>query len=992
MARYVPDVDFAALPPVRGDIALVVDTSAGGDESARSLRSATAEAILRALSPDDRFTLLSVDVAATVLYPKEGMASATPDDIARALERLSEHTAAGATDLAAMFEPSLARLHGGEQPAIVYVGDGSPTSGEWTPEALTERLRRSLTGSRARLFCVGVGADARHDLMGHLSRTGGGRYLRVDEPDDTTARALQLASLIKTPTITDIELDLGAGLDQPFYSASGTLSRGEELVLLARTHHPLPKTASVRGRIAGKDFKTDYQVEAASSVVTGLVPRFWAGEYVRQLLGSGLSADDHRSKVLELGIDYGLMTPYTSILALESEEAYTRQNVKRRSSPLRGVRLTALENDDQERRLVERLNPASVPASMVGCQSQSREEASAQADFKDQGGGTRATKEAPTVMSRSRSATAAPAPAATAGRAGVESQNAFAGDPSAPAEPASDLPADPSGYGNAHGGLGITGGESGGGRSDGVGLGSIGTMGHGGAPSAPPPPAAAPRPIAASAAGVRASADAFGNQRAPGGAAVRKTAPRDTEKHKGADVKNLADKERVEAGKVATLTSPALVSIARRPPARCSDAASRPLPERIMLWERRLKGVTRGVELVQQYELARSGCELPDWRDQSALLDMIQKRIDTEESVEVVLSHFAGEQEAQKFVARSVLRRTVDLRVAAAVSRVLFGGRIDWADVDRQLLETPKPADKLDKLRKAMLVAPGDPSGEARLVRLLADTGQVSEALSHGRRLRDRGLMTPLLAQCLGDVLAQAGERDEALRTYSEIVEFDPANPASRRVLGDAFLRHGWYAAAYRQYRTLADLESKNPLNWLRLASAAAGSGRIDEALRIEREVAADEGSPGPNDPRLWARLWSAARLGLLLDDPTPAGGKQAIDSIVRKLKELQLWSGPGTLALLTWEDLDASLVLAGKEAGKESLAGEMTDAAPTGLDGLLLSKEAWDKRSWSVRWRSDARARPVKFALVELSWDGKTFAVKIHRGEVKPDQQDAPL
>jgi Ca-activated chloride channel family protein len=277
-------------------------------------------------------------------------------------------------------------------------------------------------------------------------------------------------------------------------------------------------------------------------------------------------------------------------------------------------------------------------------------------------------------------------------------------------------------------------------------------------------------------------------------------------------------------------------------------------------------------------------------------------------------------------------------------------------------------------------------------VRLLAQTGQVTEALSHGRRLRDRGFMTPLLAQHLGDVLAISNEKEEALRTYSEIVEFDPSNPASRRLVGDSFLRHGWYPAAYRQYRTLADLDPKNPLNWMRLAAAAAGTGRIDEALRLEREVSSGEGSPGPNDPRLWARLWSAARLGLLLQDPTPAGGKTAVDSIVRKLKELQLFSGPGTLALLTWQDLDASLVLTGKEAEKDKLAGEVTDAGASGLYGLLVSTDAWNRNTWSARFKSDPRGRSVKFSVVELNWDGKAFSVKVKPGEVKPEAVEAAI
>jgi tetratricopeptide (TPR) repeat protein len=218
------------------------------------------------------------------------------------------------------------------------------------------------------------------------------------------------------------------------------------------------------------------------------------------------------------------------------------------------------------------------------------------------------------------------------------------------------------------------------------------------------------------------------------------------------------------------------------------------------------------------------------------------------------------------------------------------------------------------------------------------------------------------------------------------VVEFNGNDPLSRRVLGDIYLRNGWYDAAYRQYRTLTDLDAKNASSWLRLAAAAAGAGRVDEALRIEREVQTGEGSPGPDDPRYWARLWSAARLGALLDDPKAAGGAGAKDPIARKLKELGLFSGPGTLALLTWEDHDAKLVLGAADEKKETLVGEPTDAAPTGLYAVLLGQGAWDKQAWAVRWASDAPLRAVQFSVIRLSWDGKSFSVNVVRSAIKQD------
>ena len=122
------------------------DALGGGDEAARQLKATTAEAILRALSEDDQFALVSLDVKPTVLHPKKGLAAAEEKEIATALEKLAEHSSGGATDLASSFSVSLERVHGAEQPAVVYVGDGVATSGEMTGEQLVERLRRAAAG------------------------------------------------------------------------------------------------------------------------------------------------------------------------------------------------------------------------------------------------------------------------------------------------------------------------------------------------------------------------------------------------------------------------------------------------------------------------------------------------------------------------------------------------------------------------------------------------------------------------------------------------------------------------------------------------------------------------------------------------------------------------------------------------------------------------------------------------------------------------------
>lgn len=947
MARYIPDTDWSKIPEPPGDVAVVVDTSASGDEAVRQQKAVATEATLRALSKNDKFVLIAVDSSPTVLWPKDGLAEANDKEIASALGKLAEHASAGATDLGAMFDSALGRLHGTEQPAVVYIGDGLATSGEVAADRLSERLRRSLSTSRARLFTVAVGSQSNLGLLRELARQGGGQSFRIDRTETATSEVLRLASAIKTPTITDLSIDLGAGLDEAMVTASGKISRGEEVMLLARTHHALPKEATIKGRVGGKDFTINYPITMMQGPSTSLVPRLWAAEKIRRLLGEATDPDELRGKIVEIGLDYGLMTPYTSILALESESAYIQQGIRRRNSPLRGTRLTMLDMATERQWMDAAANP--IPAVMFGCSKSEDAPASAVAA-------------APPPMAVAQSPVTADEQMAPGTRAkGEEGSLAAVPEPApialnqptrGPAIVANNLePADAKPE--------SVEGEAKRGPSGGDGWAAKPVGGFVGVPGAAPPPAP-----------TSAISDGRGDLIRPSSGSTGKIT-QNTKSDGKADKSKLAFNDR-------EIQKPQFRTIAPIAPALpCSDVARRPLADRIVMWSKRLKGEMDGATLVSRYEAARNTCEIPDWRAEQALLDLIQQKARTEEAVLALLGRLARTPDTQRYVAQAILRRTVDPRITAAVRRTLFGDRISWETVDAELASITDVEQKLTVLRERMLVAPGDPEGEYRIVRLLGDAGKKDDALAHGRRLRDRGLMSPQLALSLGDVLAQQGFEDEALRTYSEIVEFDPQSPDSRRLLGDVFLRHHWYAAAYRQYKTLTDLRANDPAAFLRLAFAAAGSGRVDEALRIERQVASAEGTPGPRDPRLWARLAAAAQLAKLLDGEGKPPEPALADGMSRKMKELSLFSGPSVIAILTWDDLNVELVLVGKEGDKDAALPELAESASVGISAVEVPLGDESRYTFAAKWRSK-KTREVAATLHSIVWDGKAFRVKI--------------
>jgi len=954
MLRYTPDVDWTVRAEQRADVVVVVDTSAAGDPESRALKTATAEAVLRALAVDDRFALVSLDVQSEVLHPATGLAPAEPEEIAAALERLSEHANGGATDLADFFDVALARLHDGAQPAVVYIGDGRATSGELTGDQLRERLRRTLATSRARLFTVAVGSDANVALLDELARTGGGQSLRVGHADEATERALRLASALKTPTITGLQIDAGAGLDDVMISGGGKVSYGGQITLLARTHHPLPRTVRVSGSLGGKDFERTHTLHVDDGATAALVPRFWAHEQMRRELGSVADPAQTRGRLLRLGLDYGLMTPFSSILALESEAHYAARGIARNCSPMRGVRLADVAGggrwdansyggcgnsgvDDvtatsAARRVIELITPPTPPSPHRGGP-----------------GAHKTTADAGPAYPGDRQAEGAYVDYDEADEPVVreDSRDSYGVGP----DREESLGRDPFGglAGSGKGSLGTDGGGGGGyGRTLGTGEGTRGSYDDG--------------------------RDKRRRDRRELSSGPRIHTPRPAPEDR-----DLVPTPPIDPALGLELPPEPIERITYV--ASCSDWARRPLWDRTVVWKKRLRSAGPD-ELLDRYFSARAACELPDWRSEATFLRAMVPYLDGRGQAIEVLSAFDGAPDTQRFVARLILRGTVDPHLVAAVESVLFGDRIRWPDVDLELASIEDPDARIERLREVMARVPGDSRGAIRLVRLLARAERLEELTVQSRRLREQGIMTPLLARELGDVLAARGMDGEAVRAYSEIVEFNPESLRTRKLLGDIYLGHGWYEQAYRQYASIDRAAPDHAEILLRMATAAHGQGRVDEALRIERRVASAPGSPGPEDSRRWARLLSAARIAELLET---AEDEALRDGMRRRLKELQHFRAPGTLVLLSWQDLTVELELGVAREGRALVLGDATDAAPVGVSAVMLPPVALDGLDLSAQLRGLPRDRALEVTIHTITWAGGEFEVASRTAELAP-------
>jgi Ca-activated chloride channel family protein len=237
------------------------------------------------------------------------------------------------------------------------------------------------------------------------------------------------------------------------------------------------------------------------------------------------------------------------------------------------------------------------------------------------------------------------------------------------------------------------------------------------------------------------------------------------------------------------------------------------------------------------------------------------------------------------------------------------------------------------------------------------------------------------------------GDEAEARRVFSEIVEFAPYDALSRRRLGDLYRAHGWFEDAYRQYQTLASIRPDDPAASLLLAQAAAGAGRVDEALRLEQRLM-ETAEPGASRglSRV-ALLWSSVRLGKLRQAARAAGDAERLESLGARMRRSGVLREAGAMRVsLTWSHPDAGLSLWVSHPGLGLT--RPTDIAPEyGIEAFDVAEAETGRYRVEVRRAGRPRdlRTPVEAELVVV-WNegGADEQVEVRRLRFEGDAERA--
>jgi Ca-activated chloride channel family protein len=222
---------------------------------------------------------------------------------------------------------------------VLLLTDGLPTVGlKETSEILEILDRRDRRGIR--IYTFGVGDDVDAHLLDLLAEktSACSTYVRPDE--DLEARVSALSKKIGRPVRTDLKLTISGGPRpvEMYPPRLPDLFQGDQLQIAGRFEGQGPAKIVLKGRSGDTSFSESFQSEFPEVATDyNFVAPIWARRKVGYLLDQirlhGESGEV-KKELRKLAHDYGIATPYTSLLVVP-ESAAGASSVARRESTRR---------------------------------------------------------------------------------------------------------------------------------------------------------------------------------------------------------------------------------------------------------------------------------------------------------------------------------------------------------------------------------------------------------------------------------------------------------------------------------------------------------------------------------------------------------------------------------------------------------------------------------------------------------------------------------
>jgi Ca-activated chloride channel family protein len=300
------------------ELVFVLDTSGSMNGFPIEKAKETMKLALDSLYPSDTFNLITFAGDTEILFPQP--VPATSANLRKAQAFLLSRSGAGGTEMMTAIKAALKPSDDQSHVRIVcfmtdgYVGNDM--------EIISEVQKHQ----NARVFAFGIGSSVNRFLLDQIANAGRGEVEYVGLNDDGSAAAQRFHERVRNPLLTDISIDWnGLPVADVYPQRIPDLFSAKPVVVTGRYTSPGRATIRLKGKMAGEDFVREIPVELPETMAShDVLASLWARARVDDLMEqdyrgaqSGNMRADLKNTITQLGIEYRLMTQFTSFVAVE---------------------------------------------------------------------------------------------------------------------------------------------------------------------------------------------------------------------------------------------------------------------------------------------------------------------------------------------------------------------------------------------------------------------------------------------------------------------------------------------------------------------------------------------------------------------------------------------------------------------------------------------------------------------------------------------------
>ncbi|HEV7475953.1 MAG TPA: VIT and VWA domain-containing protein [Pyrinomonadaceae bacterium] len=300
------------------ELVFVLDTSGSMEGFPIEKAKETMKLALDGLYPADTFNLITFAGDTRIMFPKP--VPATPGNLKKAQAFLAAADGNGGTEMMKAIKASLDASDAQDHVRIVcFMTDGYVGN---EMEIISEVQKHP----NARVFAFGIGSSVNRFLLDKMAEAGRGEVEYVALNDDGSAAAKRFHERVRNPLLTDISVDWSQLPVADVYPARIPDLFGAKPVILNGRYTAAGRgVIRLKGKMAGQEVVREIPVEFPESESQhDVLASLWARLRIDDLtsqdysgMQQGAMKPELKETITNLGLEYRLMTQFTSFVAVE---------------------------------------------------------------------------------------------------------------------------------------------------------------------------------------------------------------------------------------------------------------------------------------------------------------------------------------------------------------------------------------------------------------------------------------------------------------------------------------------------------------------------------------------------------------------------------------------------------------------------------------------------------------------------------------------------